>query len=113
MYYLKSTSTNQTLINQNNLTAASMIFENHFRINEKIPIRPKKMNEYLMWHVRMRHAEPNRLLKTVDVVVEMNKKIAINKNKCVICNFNKMMKMINQYSIAFTANNQNVRMNVF
>ena len=46
----------------------------------------------------MRHAEPNRLLKTVDAVVEINKKIAVDKNKCVICNFNKMTKMINQLS---------------
>ena len=49
-----------------------------------------------MWHVWMKHAEPNRLFKTIDAVVGMNKKIAIDKNKCVIYNFNKMTKMVNR-----------------
>ena len=93
---MKSTSTNQTLINQNSSTAASVISENHSRMNEEIPIRPKEMNEYLMWHVWMKHAGPNRLLKTVDVVVGINKKIAVDKNKCVICSLNKMMNVINR-----------------
>ena len=44
----------------------------------------------------MRHAKPNRFLKTIDAVVGMNKKIAIDKNKYVTCSFNKMTKMINQ-----------------
>ena len=95
MYYLKSTSTNQALINQNSSTAASVISEDHLRVNEEIPVRPKEVNEYLMWHAWMGHAGPNRLLKAVDAVVGMNKKIAVDKDKCVICNLNKMTKMVN------------------
>ena len=96
MYYLKSTSTNQTLINQDSSTAAPVISEDHPRVDEEIPVRPKEVNEYLMWHARMGHAGPNRLLKAVDVVVEMDKKIAVDKNKCVTCSLSKMTKVVNR-----------------
>ena len=96
MYYLESASTNQALINQDSSTAAPMISEDHFRMDEEVPVRPKEMNEYLMWHARMGHAGPNRLLKAVDAVVGMDKKIAVDKDKCVICSFSKMTKVINR-----------------
>ena len=44
----------------------------------------------------MGHAGPDRLLKTIQAVDDISKNIEINKNKCVICIFNKMMKMMNK-----------------
>ena len=63
---------------------------------ENSDIRPKEINEYLKWHIRMGHAGPDHLLKTIQTVNDINKNIEINKNKCVICIFNKMMKMMNK-----------------
>ena len=103
MYYLKSASKQQTLANQNDLIsliAAPTIATptGPARQPENSDIRSKEINEYLKWHVRMGHAGPDRLLKTIQAVDDISKNIEINKNKCVICIFNKMMKMMNKLS---------------
>ena len=63
---------------------------------ENSDIRPKEINEYFKWHARMGHAGSDHLLKTIQTVNDINKNIEIDKNKCVICIFNKMMKMMNK-----------------
>ena len=72
-----------------------MVSEDHSRVNEKISIRPKEVNEYLMWHARMGHAGPNRLLKAVDAVIGMDEKIAVDKDKCVTCSL-MMTRVVNR-----------------
>ena len=101
MYYLKSTLKQQTLINQNDLisliaTPTVATPTGSARQSKNNDIRPKEINEYFKWHVRMGHAKPDHLLKTIQTVNDINKNIEINKNKCVICIFNKMMKIINK-----------------
>ena len=44
----------------------------------------------------MKHAESDHLLKTIQTVNDISKNIEINKNKCVTCIFNKMMKIMNK-----------------
>ena len=101
MYYLKSASKQQTLTNQNDLISSITVpavaaLTGLARQPENSNIRSRKINEYFKWHVRMKHAEPDRLLKTIQTVNNINKNIEINKNKCVICIFNKMMKIMNK-----------------
>ena len=84
MYYLKSTSKQQTLTNQNDLISsiASPTIAaptGLARQPENSGIRPKEINEYFKWHVRMEHAESDRLLKTIQIVNDISKNIEINK----------------------------------
>ena len=101
MYYLKSASKQQTLTNQNDLISlittptvtAPTDLARQFKNSD---IKSKKINKYFKWHVQMRHAESDHLLKTIQTINNINKNIEINKNKCVIYIFNKMMKIMNK-----------------
>ena len=62
MYYLKSASKQQTLANQNDftslITAPTVATPTGpARQFENSDIRPKEINEYFKWHVRMGHAK--------------------------------------------------------
>ena len=44
----------------------------------------------------MKHAESDCLLKTIQIVNDINKNIEIDKNKCIICIFNRIMKIMDK-----------------
>ena len=101
IYYLKSTSKQQALINQNDLIwlIATLIVATPTgpaRQSENSDIKFIKINKYFKWHVRMKHEESDHLLTTIQTVNDINKNIEINTNKCVICILSKITKMMNK-----------------